>query len=112
MVSEELAIKLSWHCWPKGGLEMLEHEEQNLEGLWYVVHRQTRTVLKDRLERQKAFELTQFGFEVILETMDAYAENLRVLNQKVSEGRVTTDPEFKPQMQEDSEPDQPGEAGR
>lgn len=87
---------ITWDAWPRQGFEMIEHSEPELSDFYIIRHKQTGKVIRQRVPQQEAFMLIGFSYDVILETMDAYAENRRSLRSS----------------QEDSEPGQPGEAGR
>lgn len=60
--------------WPNEGCELVEHDEPGLQGLFKVRYIPTGKVLRDRLHQTDAFKLVQFGFDLLLETMDAMGE--------------------------------------
>lgn len=89
-------VYAKWEAWPKRGFEMVEHTEPELVDFYQIRHSETGKIIRRRVPKMQAFDLIQFSHDVVCETMEAYAQNLRSLRSS----------------QEDSEPGQPGEAGR
>ena len=87
--------------WPKEGCELVEHDEPGLQGLFQVRYIPTGKVLRDRLHQTDAFKLVQFGFDLLLEAMDAQAQ-LRLESMR----------EFYEGAQQDSKMTDPAEGGK